>query len=268
LCNLNLDINSIALQEVWSVPHPELAKIPGFNLILKTREKSRGGGVGFYLKDSLDFKILHDLSPFIEKEFECLTIETTLHERKVILSNIYRSPTPINNIYNSQQINSFNTRLESHLHSLSQLNPDSFVFLDSNINLLKLPNNQSAFDYLETVHNNGFLQLVSKASRIVNDSFSLIDHVLCKNFNPLFKTGTMISDISDHFINFICVPSPGRTKQTANNFKYSHPFTLTNMTNFRNDLRNIYWHPVLSSNNVDTGFSNFWEIFNTAPEYT
>jgi hypothetical protein len=73
----------------------------------------------------------------------------------------------------------------------------------------------------------------------------------------------MISDISDHFFNFICVPAASRTKQTTNNFKYLRPFTLTNMTNFRDDLKNINWHPVLSSNNVDTGFGNFWEIFST-----
>jgi hypothetical protein len=239
LISKNLNIVAVALQEVWSVPYPDSVKIPGFNLILNTRKNSRGGGVGFYLSDKFDFNVLRTHSLFIEKEFECLTLETSINGKKFILSNIYRSPSPTPNIPTNSQIELFNTRLDSHLHNLSQLNPNSLVFLDANINLLKLTNNQMAADYLETVHNNGFLQLISKATRIAGDSFSLIDHILCNNFNPLHKTGTLLSDISDHFINFICIPSTNNLKPPPNQVKYMRSFTLHNLTNFRNDLRNL-----------------------------
>jgi hypothetical protein len=43
----NVNIAIIALQEVWSVPYPNLVQIPGFKLILNTRTKARGGGVGY-----------------------------------------------------------------------------------------------------------------------------------------------------------------------------------------------------------------------------
>jgi hypothetical protein len=51
----NVNLVAVALQEVWSVPYPELVKIPGFNLILNTRKNSRGGGVGFYIKENTDY---------------------------------------------------------------------------------------------------------------------------------------------------------------------------------------------------------------------
>jgi hypothetical protein len=84
-------------------------------LILNTRNNSRGGGVGFYLYDSLDFSVLRNHSLFIVKEFECLTTETFLHGKKVILSNIYRPLTPTPNISVTSQIVLFINRLDSHL---------------------------------------------------------------------------------------------------------------------------------------------------------
>ena len=37
-------------------------KIPGDNFVYKNREQKRGGGVGAYLKEELDFKIREDLN--------------------------------------------------------------------------------------------------------------------------------------------------------------------------------------------------------------
>ena len=43
-------IDVIALQEIWAIPHVNLINIPGYTFVSKTRELSRGGGVGFYVK--------------------------------------------------------------------------------------------------------------------------------------------------------------------------------------------------------------------------
>jgi exonuclease III len=209
LLNLNkngVEIFAIALQEVWSVPYPELTQIDGFNLILKTRTKSRGGGVGFYVNSKVNFKIRDDLSLFHEKDFECITIETQFNKTKYLLSNIYRSPTSSTNESSSVQIENFNSKLDSFLNDLYNYRSEAFVFLDANINLLKLANSNPANDYISILHSNGFLQLISKATRIHGETYSLIDHILCKSYNPDFRTGTLLLDISDHFLTFLSVP--------------------------------------------------------------
>jgi hypothetical protein len=243
----------VALQEVWAVRYPDLANITGFKLILNSRSNSRGGGVGFYIKDNIDFKTLNNLSPFLKKEFESITIEINVYGKKTILSNIYRSPTPSTNTPASSLFDLFLNRLDrldSHLHNLSQINSPSFIFLDSNINLLKLPNNQTSQDYLETIHSNGFLQVISKATRIAGDSFSLIDHILCNNYSTLTKTGTLITDISDHFMNFICQPTNPKTKPTPNSM-YKRSFSIHNMTNFRNALNKLCWNSIYAADDVN-----------------
>jgi hypothetical protein len=208
----------------------------------------------------IDYKIINNLSPFFEKEFESLTIEISTLGKKIILSNVYRSPSPSPNQTASSQMDLFINRFDSHLHNLFQLNPTSFVFLDSNINLLKLANNQTSLDYLETIHSNGYLQIISKATRIVGDSFSLIDHNLCKNYDPTLFTGTLATDISDHFMNLVCFSANHKSKPN-NNSKYMRSFSFQNMTNFRNALNNIRWHSVYATDDVNLSFNNFWDTF-------
>jgi hypothetical protein len=181
--------------------------------------------------------------------------------KKTILSNIYRSPTPTNNVTNATQIELFNSKPDDHLHEIFQLNPDSFIFLDANINLLKVANNQSSTAYMETVHNNGYLQIISKATRIVGDTFSLIDHVLCKNFNQNFLTRTFVVDLSDHFMNCLCIPSLPDSKNSKPQPKYSRNFSLANMIKFREALRNLNWQPVYLETNVNQSFDTFWDSF-------
>ncbi len=83
-------IAAIALQEIWSLPHPDLLKIPNFQLFHKQRVLGRGGGVGFYIREGLSAKLIENLSPFIEKHFESITIQITLNRKKTILSSFYR----------------------------------------------------------------------------------------------------------------------------------------------------------------------------------
>jgi hypothetical protein len=40
----NIAICIIAVQEIWSIPYPDLVKIPGFKFVFKTRSDGRGGG--------------------------------------------------------------------------------------------------------------------------------------------------------------------------------------------------------------------------------
>ena len=161
----NVNIKVIALQEIWNIPYPELITIPNFHFVYKSRVKCN-----ILCKNDVQFKILENFSYFIEKEFECPTIETLINKKKIILSNIYRSPNPSDN---------FISYLDTHMNNLSLKNCDSYIFLDANINLLNINHNQYVALYLETVYSNGFLQ--NKASRICNNSCSLIDHILYKS---------------------------------------------------------------------------------------
>jgi hypothetical protein len=167
----------------------------------------------------------------LDNEFESLTVETTTNRKKILLSNYYKPPSANND--------NFLEILNQYLNNLSLRSTNTFVFSDTNINLLKLTNNNLATEYLEMVHSNGFLQLISKATRIMENSYSPIDHILCNNFKSEFVTGTILLDISDHFMNFLPIPLSLNKSNTKPKDLLTRDFSLASMTNFKNDLNSL-----------------------------
>ena len=196
-------ISLIALQEIWNLIDPNTISLPNFNFVYKKRNKFRGGGVGFYIKQGISHKILENLSFFIEKVFECLTIELTINSKKIIICNIYRSPSPLANQTPTEHLDSFFGNFENLMSELSALNQESFIFMDSNINLLNVNQNNSSTHFIESSMQHGFIQTIAKATRIFNNNTSLIDHIFTNSKNSEVNTGVIINDISDHFITFI-----------------------------------------------------------------
>ena len=205
----NIPIDILAIQETWSIHHPHLVNIPGFNFIHKQRPSGRGGGVGFYIRENLSFEIRDDLTTFIPKIFECLTISITLNSKKITFSSIYRSPSS-----NAQDTQAFLTHLDSLLFFLSSNSHTSFICLDSNINILNTPCN---LQYLSTINDNNFIQCIEKATRIHNHSSSLIDHILTNSASSSYNSDVLVSDISDHFPVFIELPSKSQKSKTQTN---------------------------------------------------
>jgi hypothetical protein len=91
---------------------------------------------------------------------------------------------------------------------------------------------------------NGFTQLICKATRIQGAHFSLIDHIWTNTNLPNYQTGTIVSDLSDHFINFIELPQEKLLKKPKSELK--RKFTVENMTNFKEALANLNWVDVCS----------------------
>ena len=120
--------------------------------------------MGFYVSNAHRFSIKADLSTFTEKTFESLTIEVEISKKKFLLSCIYRSPSPLPNTTPIEQINAFYTTLDTHLSNLNSQSNNAYVFLDANINLLNLNTNPLVITYIETFLNNGYTQLISRAT--------------------------------------------------------------------------------------------------------
>jgi len=256
LCNNDILIDAIAIQETWQLPYPDLVQIPGFTLHYKTRVFSRGGGVGFYIRNDLNAKVIENLSTFHEKIFESITIELICGKRKFLLSNIYRSPSP-NNVLMEQFLEKF----DNLLNSLNSFNCQSLVFLDSNVNLLNLNSNAQTSKYMDSILNNGFLQTIFKSTRIQNQSNTLIDHIL-SNRNPEgFSSGTVISDISDHFFTFFALQND--KKQKNQKILKSRSFNLTNLNNFKLALSSLSWESTTSKQNVNECMDAFYDEFLT-----
>jgi len=174
-----LNIEVIALQETWDIQYPDQLIIPGYQqIVFKNRLGMRGGGVGFYVKNGLNFKILNELSPFEEKIFESLTIQLSYpNNHNVLLTCGYRSNGVLPNVTQNQQIERFFLHFDELLHKLSSKQANSYIFLDSNFDLLSL-GDAGPCNYLNSVISAGFIQCICKATRMHNNSNTLLDQIL------------------------------------------------------------------------------------------
>ena len=106
---------------------------------------------------------------------------------------------------------SFHEKFDNLLSNLSNKNVDAYVFLDANINLFNLDNNIHASSYLTNASNSGFILTNFRATRMQNSKASLIDHIFTNNKDLNIISGSIIDDISDHFMTFLS-PNLSRLK--------------------------------------------------------
>jgi hypothetical protein len=261
LGNDNIIIDVIAIQETWDIQYPEYLLLPGFqSFVFKKRAGMRGGGVGFYIKKGINYKILPDCSPFENKIIETLTLKLTYpNSKSLLVTNIYRSNGPILNVSQSQQIDRFLVNFDDLLRSLSGKRHESLIFTDSNLDLLKIGHHEKISTYMDSVFSHGYLQTILKATRIHNDKFSLIDHIFTNTACTSVKTGVLISDISDHFptiFTFGSQPSKCRQKATISRIYFQQ-----NMEKFRLNLSEQNWLSVTACNDVNDAYDAFWNIY-------
>jgi len=244
------NVSIIALQETWNIPFLETIQLENFNFIHKQRESGNGGGIGFYVKKGIDFSIKSEFSPFTAKVFESLTLELPLKKGNLLISSVYRSP--------SSDIPTFLSNLDNHLINLSSHKTPAFVCLDSNINTLKVNNLHPHFPYLQTIFENGFYQIINKATRFSNLSFTLIDHILTNFHTPSINCGVLITDVSDHLMTLTSIPhfSP---KPSSHKPPPTRTLTRAQILNLKNALSQFSWQNVLETNDVNESYENFWD---------
>jgi hypothetical protein len=230
-------IDVIALQEIWDVRYPELFAIPGYKpLICKKRRGMRGGGVGFFVKDYINAQVLDEISPFENKIIEAVTIKISYPDKRpVILTSLYRSNGLIPNVTPAQQMERFMDKCADLLTNLQNTKIESYVFMDSNIDLLKL-NEPNLANFLNLILEKSFLQGIGKATRFQNNSKTLLDQIIFNKNCESINSGTLISDISDHFFTFIAPSNRNKAVHQYHQSMLSRDYSLINLNIFKTEL--------------------------------
>ena len=165
---LKLNYGVIGLCETWlnDISPASLFQIDDFTLVTKDRVGKRGGGVGFYVSNSLKFNLLDDYcitSDVIESIF--IEIEVP-NKRNVIIAEIYRPP---HSIY-AEFIETLHDIL-----STNHLNDKTCIIMgDFNHNLLNYRENHTCQDFLDLMLSKSYIPLIRKPTRLSNTASTLI----------------------------------------------------------------------------------------------
>ena len=223
----------ITLNETWVedyIYQQNCIQINGYNAIVINRINKRGGGVGFYVKDQLEYKICKDFTSKYES-LEILLIE--------ILSRNRNSPTLICVAYQPGSIKAEKLEwLEKSEALMTDINTfwNGTLILtgDFNIDLLK-SFKESTKRYKDILHMFSLQQHVTKPTR---KGKTLIDYI-CSNIPSKLINGDVIytDEISDDDCPYTSFNIKEERFQLC--YKYIRIEKNLNMNNYISDFKKL-----------------------------
>ena len=205
LCRLTLhqNIDIFSLSETHAADEPgDLYNIDGYIYVNKPRRSGRGGGVGIYISDKINWIRRHDLE---KPEIECIWIEIIQKKSKnLLLCAIYRPPDT-----SKYHHKNFDKTFNDMLLLTNEL--EAIIMGDINVNFLKTNDHPAIKSVLSL---NGFKQLLKAPTRTQDNSPTLIDIVATNNPFTISVTGIIPFSCSDHDV-IVCV-------RKMNHRKYQH----------------------------------------------
>ena len=215
--------HAIAVSESWiSQSIQSNFNIPGYQAFHCCRPAGTGGGSAIYAASQLSPCQLHN-PPFTTAEVVCVQIKSK--NQRIVICQIYRPP--------SSDKHQFITELEQCLIWLHKMNTTALITGDFNFDLFSLHTNSSVHSFLTSTLSYGFLPTISRMTRCVHPSSTLIDNILCNDLSRAAHSGIILSDLSDHLPIFLSL-----NIQITSNINDTKP-TSQRMFNYKkiNELR-------------------------------
>lgn len=241
-----LDSDVIILTEAWIKKGIDLIpQLPDFKSAFVSTSGNQAGGIVVYVRSHISYLVLPVSIVAVNLEY----IVIRLPQYQLNITAIYRHPN--------------NNDFQLHMETLNDIitskylnrNDDVNIYLgDININLLKDGYNQKIYKSLVKQHS--LKQLINTPTREVNNTKSIVDHVLInKNFVKNCHAEVLQISISDHYPICIHINKKKSTNTSSNKLKL--PVINGNFIQmYKNKIQKIDWGIL---NNYDT--SKKFDIF-------
>ena len=249
-------------------------KLPGFHDPIvqnPVRNSGKGGGLALYVNKRVcsDESDIVPFCPYSEEEnksgeFQFVKLLECKGQRKtVILGNVYRTPSKSPEKFN----NYFNIILQK-LNTNRYANKIKYIVGDFNQDLIKHDDNLDCQNLIDNAHNHGFVQLVSRPTRITDHSTTLIDHVYTNNLDSAISCNIITLDLSDHLATHTKISLGTSTRASriaaANSTKNDSEmriFNEANHENFKALINSETWHEISEDMDAQTAYNKFEETY-------
>ena len=178
--------------------------MPGYTLVYDEARINSFGGVAIYVHDSFTFTRL-DSDTFNQNStvYESMFLEiynNGANFNKFIIGSVYRRPSELIDDL-TQFIEEFSITL-NNIHAISK---QAYINRDFNIDLLQLHTNTHYNTFYDNTTAQGFFPKITRPTRSVGNSHTLIDNVFTNNLCERHTSGILTHQISDYFITFSIV---------------------------------------------------------------
>ena len=191
----------------------------------------------------------------LQSKFECLFIEVPTQNEHIVIGLMYRSPS-------HDSIAEVNHFLRTTIEQLNLEKKTIILLGDVNINLLKANSNPNISYYLDLMLSYNLLPAITLPTRITASTATLIDHIFTNAPHHKINCGTIRTDITDHFTNFIFIESTKPDKRRKNPTHVSYrPITDKTIAQFNNSLTRADWTKVYNTSDSSESYANFISIY-------
>ena len=235
------------------------------------RTSNKGGGLAIYVNrrvcDDADLEVveIENLTSTNSCEFMFLKINVILNNNKnnkksFIIGNFYRSP--------SASPNEFCENFECILSKLDRHKNKNIILVgDYNVDLVKLEYDNLCQHLIDLTTRHGFLQTISRPTRVTDHSATLIDHIYTNQIHNMLSSGIITYDLTDHLGTYISITIQDNTNFGCNETEdidsshYFQKFNAQNCENFTNLIAQETWDDVISETDTQLKYNKFIEQY-------
>ena len=197
-------------------------------------------------------KEFHIPSEFTE-HFDCLFIQLDRKPNDIVIGLIYRSPS-----HNTvKELNKF----ISHVAEKIKREKSKLIITgDLNINLLQANSHSEIGNFLDSLISVNLIPKITLPSRKSHSTATLIDHIYTDIEKDDCLAGTITTDITDHYSNFLFFKATKTIKAKPKNITY-RCVNDTTVNAFNQALQNETWDNVLSKTNPELAYQSFIDTY-------
>ena len=222
----------------------------------KIEDKSKGSGLGLYVRNDLNFSEMNEFS-ICNENIESIFVEITCSNIPITVGVLYRPP--------SGDLRLFNIELEVIISKLSDKN--CYILGDYNVNLLNL-NTKSQQDFEEIVISNGYCPCISISTHQQSGcEKTCIDNIITNQApQNIHISGKISGQTSKHsgIFQISKLPLTSNPKKGVAKIKIEYDYNRNNLQNFIDTLA----EQLETTENTDECFEEFSKVFHSALDKT
>ena len=240
----NLAINETKLSS--DIPDSIIA-INDFELERLDRNQ-HGGGVAFYIKDTINYKVVDNL-PEHSLELICLEIIPKMALSFFVLC-WYRPP--------ASTVDKFD-ELGNILGYLETFNKEIILLGDTDRDLLSVESgSDSTAEHMRNIYLDfGMKQLISEPTRETIRASTLIDHIATIHSNNIVTSSVIKCGISDHYVVYCVRKFMENLSRSPKIFVSRQLFKNFKKAKFLENLERVYWDDLVDHDDP-TIAAKFW----------
>lgn len=225
----------------------QTCSIPGYNLEIKNRIASAGGGVAIAVLENLSYNYVQGDMVHVDLEFETIGLEITMGNTKFYVAEVYRTP----GTNESLSIARFEELLLFFRNKRNVI-----IGTDQNFDLLKYSTHTNTSTLLNTFTSHGYIPTATQPTRITHSTATLIDNIYIKTaVTTQHNTSILQTDLSDHLPILATINTHIETKN--NNLTKHRPLLAdSQFLQIYQNWQNTDWN-ILSNNTIEEAFGSF-----------